>query len=140
MGSTYLGIFGYADDNFLLAPSRDALQNMLDTCDEYAKEHNLRFSTNVIPAKSKTKCLAFLRKPRMIPPMKLCGDDLPWVEKGKHLGSLVENKIDGMKKDNLIKRANYIQKNNELNQEFFFANPHTKFSVNMIYNMAVHGW
>ena len=139
MGSTYLGIFGYADDNFLLAPSRDALQNMLDTCDEYAKEHNLRFSTNVIPAKSKTKCLAFLRKPRMIPPMKLCGDDLPWVEKGKHLGSLVENKIDGMKKDNLIKRANYIQKNNELNQEFFFANPHTKFSVNMIYNSHFSG-
>ena len=139
MGSTYLGILGYADDNFLLAPSREALQSMLDTCDEYAKEHNLRFSTHVNPAKSKTKCLAFLKKQRMIQPLKLCGDDLPWVEKGKHLGNFVENKSDGMKKDTLIKRANYIQKNNELNQEFYFANPHTKFEINMIYNSHFSG-
>ena len=52
MGSTYLGIMGYADDNFLLAPSRDALQNMLETCEEYSEEHNLKFSTDANPVKS----------------------------------------------------------------------------------------
>ena len=32
----YAGIVGYADDNWLLAPSRSALQDMIDTCQEYA--------------------------------------------------------------------------------------------------------
>ena len=139
MGSTYLGILGYADDNFLLAPSREALQSMLDTCEEYAQEHNLKFSTNVIPAKSKTKCLAFLKNQRVIKPVTLCGDNLPWVVKGKHLGNIVENKSDGMKKDLLVKRAQYIQKNNELNQEFFFTHPDTKFEINTIYNSHFTG-
>jgi hypothetical protein len=139
MGSTYLGILGYADDNFLLAPSREALQNMLDTCEEYAMEHNLKFSTNVNPVKSKTKCMAFLKKTREIQPVKLCGDDLPWVEKGKHLGNIIGTKSDGMKADLLVKRAQYIQKNNDLIQEFYFAHPCTKFEVNMIYNSHFSG-
>ena len=42
----YLGMLGYADDNFLLSPTLDWLQEMINTCDEYAKEHNLKFSTN----------------------------------------------------------------------------------------------
>ena len=95
----------YADGNFLLAPSREALKNMLDTCEEYAQEHNLKFSTNVNPVKSKTKCLAFLKNQRVIKPMTLCGDNLPWVAKGKHLGNIVENKSDGMKNDLIVKRA-----------------------------------
>ena len=34
-------------------------QDMLVTCEEYAKEHNLKFSTDPVnPRKSKTKCLA----------------------------------------------------------------------------------
>jgi hypothetical protein len=66
IGSTFLGILGYADDNFLLAPSRQALQEMLQTCEIYARDHNLQFSTNINPAKSKTKCLALLQKPRIL--------------------------------------------------------------------------
>ena len=135
MGSTFLGILGYADDNFLLAPSREALQNMLDTCEEYAQEHNLKFSTNVNPVKSKTKCLAFLKNQRVIKPMTLCGDNLPWETSWQYWGE----KSDGMKKDLIVKRAQYIQKNNELNQEFFFTHPDTKFEVNMIYNSHFSG-
>ena len=58
----FLGIMGYADDNFLIAPSRESLQEMLDTCQEYALSHNLQFSTNPDPEKSKTKCLKFFEK------------------------------------------------------------------------------
>ena len=54
LGLTYLGILGYADNNLLLAPSRQALQEMLLTCESYAREHNLQFSTNVNSGKSKT--------------------------------------------------------------------------------------
>ena len=79
IGSTFLGILGYADDNLLLAPSRQALQEMLETCENYAKEHNLQFSTNENPVKSKTKCLAYLKSQRSVPEMILNGTKLPWV-------------------------------------------------------------
>ena len=36
----YHGIFGYSDDNWLLAPSLSSLQDMLSTCEEYAATHN----------------------------------------------------------------------------------------------------
>ena len=42
----FMGIFGYADDNVLLSPTSDGLQNMLNISEQYAKEHNLSFSTN----------------------------------------------------------------------------------------------
>ena len=54
MNSDYLGILGYSDDNLLIAPSADALQDMLEICEEFAKEHNLKFSTDPNPRLSKT--------------------------------------------------------------------------------------
>ena len=42
----------------------------------------------------------------------MCGNDLPWVKVGKHAGQNVTNKADGLKKDILIKRAKFIDKNN----------------------------
>ena len=47
----------YADDLVLLAPSRSAMKSMLRTCEEFADLHNLKFSTDPEPAKSKTKCI-----------------------------------------------------------------------------------
>ena len=130
----YLGILGYADDNFLIAPTMESLQEMLYTCEEYALEHNLKFSTNPILAKCKTKCLAFLFKARNLRKLTLCGNNLPWDDHGKHLGNTIENTINGLVKDILIKRARYIQRNNELIQEFHFAHPKTLFDINLIYN------
>ena len=77
MFNNFAGIVGYADDNWLLAPARAALQEMIDTCVEYSKEHNMTFSTNVNPKKSKTKCLVFLKAERYIEPLKLSNDNLP---------------------------------------------------------------
>ena len=50
IGQTFLGLLGYSDDNFLLAPSREALQVMLNICEKYAERHGLRFSTDPDPA------------------------------------------------------------------------------------------
>ena len=77
VGQTFLGIMGYSDDNFLLAPSREALQSMLTICEKYTVSHGLKFSTDPNPKKSKTKCLAFLQKERELRPVVLCGDPLP---------------------------------------------------------------
>ena len=64
IGGVYLGAFGYADDVTLLAPSKQALQVMLDICQDYATSHSMLFSTDPNPTKSKTKCLFFSRKRR----------------------------------------------------------------------------
>ena len=95
----FRGIFGYSDDNWVLAPSLSALQDMLKTCEEFATAHNLRFSTDPNPNKCKTKCMAFLNKARDLPSMFLCGNPLPWVTSLKHLGSTVTNKLDGCQQE-----------------------------------------
>ena len=92
INETYCGIYGYSDDNFLLAPSLHALQCMLETCEEFAAEHNLRFSTDPDPIKCKTKCLAFTPKKCELKNMMFCGNPLPWVDHCKHLGNHIQNK------------------------------------------------
>ena len=82
---SYWGLVGYSDDNWALAPTLDSLQSILDTYAEYATSHNLTFSTDPNPSKCKTKYLAFLNRPRMLPKMTLCGNNLPWVLNIKHL-------------------------------------------------------
>ena len=104
-------IFGCGDDNWLIAPSLSALQDMLFTCQEFAASHNLKFSTDQDPKKCKTKCMAFLKKERDLPSMMLCGNPLPWVDKLVHLGCIVSNNIDGGQVDMKQKVARYIDKN-----------------------------
>ena len=112
---------------------------MLNVCEQYAFMHNLKFSTDANPTKCKTKCLAFLKRDRPLKQVKLCGNPLPWVDHGKHLGYTIENKINRMKMDILSKRANYIQKSNEIMQEFSFSHPKTKIEINSIFNSHFTG-
>ena len=93
VGKSFLGILGYSDDNFLLAPYREALQVMLKICEKYAEEHGLKFSTDSDPKKSKTRCLAFLQKERYVKSVELCGNKLPWVTSCKHLGNTIVSKV-----------------------------------------------
>ena len=135
----YHGIFGYSDDNWLLAPSLNALQDMLYTCEQYAASHNLKFSTDPDPVKCKTKLMAFLKKPRELPGLLLCGTPLPWVKQLKHLGNSISNTMEGNQLDMRVKNASYIDKNNSLCQEFYFAHPKTKVQVNNIFNTHFSG-
>ena len=135
----FCGMLGYADDIMLISPTVDGLQEMIDTSSNFMKSHNLSFSTNPDPRKCKTKCMAFLKKDRDITPLQMNGDDLPWVTSAKHLGTKVENKIDGMAKDLMEKRAQFINRNNELTQEFRFAHPHTIIKTNNIFNTSLYG-
>ena len=123
----------------MLAPSLSSLQDMLNTCEEYAASHNLKFSTDPDPVKCKTKLMAFLKKPRELPSLLLCGTLLPWVDKVKHLGNTITNNNDRNQHDAKIKTSRYIDKNNSLMQEFYFAKPETKLEVNKIYNSHFTG-
>ena len=98
-----------------MSPTLDGLQEMLKVCETYAETHNLKFSTNDNPSKSKTKCMAYLFKERKLRDMVLCGNKLPWVHKGKHLGMRIDAKVNNLlTKDIIEKRAQYIQSCNEL--------------------------
>ena len=135
----FVGLLGYADDLLLLAPSRDALQEMISSCEDFATSANLAFSTHVKPEKCKTKCMAFLRQPREIKNIILNGKDLPWVSTAKHLGSKVTDVSGALSKDLMEKRATYINKVNELNQEFSYAHPTTKVKINNVFNSYFYG-
>ena len=95
VGNMFIGIVGYADNLLLLAPTLDGLQDMTKTCEEYAKTHNLTFSTHPDTNKCKTKCLAFLKKERELKNIILNGMELPWVISSKHLGCKIGQNIHG---------------------------------------------
>jgi hypothetical protein len=82
-----------------------AIQDMINTCMEYATEHNLTFSTDVDPKKSKTKCMIFLQNQRTIEPLKLNQAYLPFTNSAKQIC----NTSCSIKKDMKVKRAMVIQ-------------------------------
>ena len=54
---SFMGAICYADDLVLLAPSRSAMQLMLQACEEFGGDNNLLFSTDPDPDKAKTNCV-----------------------------------------------------------------------------------
>ena len=57
IGNHFSGCFIYADDITLVAPSVDALNDMLKVCELYAGEHDITFNSN------KTKLMHFTINP-----------------------------------------------------------------------------
>lgn len=137
----YAGCIGYADDLLFLCPSRSGLQEMLDLAHKYVKEHQISFSTDPEPSKSKTKGIIFTRSNlRFEPaPLLLNGDELPWVDSSKYLGNCVTGVLDGFSRDCNQKRASYIGRNCDINQEFHYAHPEVKCRINRIYNSSFPG-
>ena len=135
----FVGMLGYADDIMLLSPTLEGLQDMVDTCAAYMSVHNLSFSTNPDTRKCKTKCMSFSKTDRIVKNIKLYGNDLPWVTSIQHLGSKIENRTKGTTLDLMEKRAMFINRNNELIQEFHFAHPITLIRANNIFNTSFYG-
>ena len=77
MGGAWVGAAGYADDLILLAPSRTAMQKMLQVCEKYAADHHLQFSTDPEPSKSKCLYMCGQLETEYPKPVRLCGQDLP---------------------------------------------------------------
>ena len=137
----FLGAFIYADDLFLLCPSRPGLQAMVNICEEFASKNNLKFSTNPNPKLSKTKCILFSQKPtdrNGLADITLGGVPLPWVTEVLHLGHYLECD-NSMKHDIAIKRGRFIGKINSLKQEFYYATPEVKMKLYNIYTTSFYG-
>ena len=123
IGGLWFGACGYADDLILLAPNRDVLQRMLQVCEVYAADHNLTFSADPLPARSKTKCLLFCGKSprqRFPDPLQLNGEDLPWVEAADHLGHTLHQDTT-MVKDCQRARARFIARSLDVRNQLAFA-------------------
>jgi hypothetical protein len=135
VGGKFMAIFVYADDIFLICPSRPGLQAMLTECEEYAKEFNFTFSTNIDPIKSKTKSIIFSPKANNrlgIDKLILNGTPLPWVNEINHLGNLFQND-NSFKHDCALKRGRFIGKIHTLMQEFYFISSEVMTNLIKIY-------
>ena len=137
IGDNYAGVFGL----LLICPSRSGLQNMLGSAERYANSHKISFSTNINPTKSKTKGIIFTNKETKADPepVLLNGNPLPWVKSGKYHGKKLTGIQNGYQQDVKEKRARYIERNCELNQEFPFAHPSVKCHLNRLYNSSFYG-
>ena len=84
--------------------------------------------------------MACLLKERELPNLKLCGNKLPWVKRGKHLGMRIDGTKDSiLPKDTMEKRARYKQSKNELVEEFGYTASDSKAMINRIYNSHAYG-
>ena len=132
----------FADDLFLLAPSRTAAAMMLEVCEQYALQHNLMFSTDPNPAKSKSKCIYFTGKARNVilpDPLQLFGEELPWVDSAAHLGHTL-HKDCTMDLDAKQKRAQFIDKTSDLRTVFEFAHPDQIIKAGQVYASDAYGF
>ena len=137
-----MGVIGYADDIILLAPSRAAAQKMLRRCESYAAEHNIMFSTDPDPSKSKSKAIYVigLRGGALPKPVSLMlsGQTLPWVTRAEHLGHALSE--DGtMNRDAVEKRAQFIDSSVKIRETFHFAHPNEQLQAIKKYCTSVYG-
>ena len=142
IGGRYFGAAGYADDIILLAPCRSAMARMVKICEEFGERNNLKFSTDVNPAKSKTKCLYMcgpkVQNPVYPAPLQLYGVDLPWVTHATHLGHELHQDCT-MDMDTRMKRANYIQNSVDIRNMFSFALPTQVLNAISVYSAHFYG-
>ena len=142
IGGIFMGAVGYADDLILLAPSRAAAQKMLSRCERFANDHNILFSTDPDPVKSKTKAIYVTGpKGRDLPKpasLQLCGRALPWVTRADHLGHAL-NEDGTMQRDATQKRAQFIDASVKIRESFSFAHPEEQLQAVEKYCTSVYG-
>ena len=142
VAGVFMGAVGYADDLILMAPSRGAAQKMLSRCESFATDHNIQFSTDPDPTKSKTKAI-YVTGPRggglaKPVPLQLCGRSLPWVARAEHLGHALSE--DGtMRRDAVEKRAQFINCSVKIRESFSFAHPDEQLQAAEKYCTSVYG-
>jgi hypothetical protein len=90
IGANYCGAFGYADDIILLCPSIQGTKEMLETCQDYATNHNILFNVN------KSQVIVFPHKSNLCIDINVCMNDqpIPVVSKVKHLGHMLSNSVN----------------------------------------------
>ena len=141
VGGLFMGVVVYADDILLMAPTRSAMQAMLNTCEAYAVTNNIMFSTDPDPSKSKTKCIFVIGSKRALvkpEPLILSGRELPWVESANHLGHEL-HESGKMDYDTKIKRATFIDSTVQVREMFKFASPVEVLAAFKVFSCSFYG-
>ena len=105
----------YADDVALLAPSIEALQQLVNICENFAEEYCVKFNVN------KTMCISIGGKGH--PPRRnitLYGSPIMWNNSVKHLGNIITSDLSDYD-DIRVKKGIFISQVNKLNNKFTFA-------------------
>ena len=140
IAGVWMGATFYADDIFLMACNRNVLQKMVTFCEEFGKEHNLEFSTDPNPNKSKTKCILFKGKHRVQPPapVQLDGKDLPWVPSLEHLGHTLHESMS-METDCKRARSSFMRRADDIRHELHFCYPEQRVQGVQLYTTDAYG-
>ena len=140
IGGVYVGVTIFADDVALLAPNRTAMAIMLKVCQQFAQRNNVVFSTDPIPALSKTKCMYMTGKQNTVypAPLLLNGEQLPWVRHATHLGHEL-SELCNMELDARMKRARFIENSTAIREAFHFAHPVQILEATTVYAAHLFG-
>ena len=131
IAGVWLGACAFAVDLAVLALNRDVLQRMIAICQEYGIVHNLLFSADPIPSRSKTKSVLFYGKKtvRNYPsPVVLNGEELPCVEKVDHLSNSLHQSLT-IESDAVRARTIFMSRVSE-ERSILFWNTRTKDESN----------
>ena len=83
IGGICSAIFVYADDIILLAPTRRAMQALLDKCEQFGAEYGITYNPD--------KCESIVFGEQVNIQLTLCNKILKMVDKVKHLGHCLSN-------------------------------------------------
>ena len=114
---------------------------MIKICEEYGVEHNIVFSTDPNPSKSKTKCLLFCGKNyrgEMPAPVILDGKMLPWVSTVDHLGHKLDKTLQ-MDADCSRARASFMRRASDVRDNLSFATPDQRMTAINLYCCDAYG-
>ena len=133
----YFGCIDYADDISFIAPSREALQQMINIAKQFFDKHGIKISTNPDAKKTKTKILVYGVKVD-ISPLLLGNTPLPCVESWNHLGHTLN--IDQSPAHDMLKRNNeLVGKLLGLMQEFPEQDPKVMMKLIQVYLLSLYG-
>ena len=136
-----MGAAIFADDIILLSPARCSMKEMLNVCQSYASDHNLQFSVDPNPGKSKSKAIYMcgtLKNVVYPDNLKLYDHDLPWVQQADHLGHVL-SQLCNMETNAKIMKAKYIDKTVENRDTFNFAHPAQVIRAMEIFSSDCYG-
>jgi hypothetical protein len=85
IGSVTCNYIAYADDYCLLATSIEALQKLINMCEEYAFKHDITFN----PTKTFCQCFIPREMDYIRPVVKICGKIIKWVDSVRYLGYMI---------------------------------------------------
>lgn len=132
MGHMFMGCFGYADDVILLCPSVQAVDKMLEVCDQFSCDFNVKFNAG------KSKLIVYSKENITV---EFCfqGTTIPQSTTEKHLGYFI-GADKGVSVKNITKQCHEMYaKVNLLMKEFRYADIDVRYNLFKSYCMSVYG-